>query len=632
MKTHVKIALAVLICLSLLLEFSCSSRTEGSSFTASLDISDGLISQGLSEDAVKLLKKLERKASTSYEHLGIFKRYSALGEDKKAERVLKKALKKLPENQEVSAVYADFLLRQGRVDDAFYIALCLDGGRWTSIYAECVLRRALAAAERGATKAEALQEAFATGSKKKHKRKEKTDERSRDEKEAALAEIFCDEAFAPIYESAYKGSQDAAWIFNAASIFMKAGDYERAAILYPSGISSAQESLFWGGVFFDAGHFSESLEALQASYMLASLGSDEDRALGTQILCLEADCFYALGDEKGSEQLRRDMILRGGSLSPLVYMNSAMFAKRTGDLQGWFDNIAVLTQQFPEYVPGLAALGEFSLDEMQRPKDDEIETRLRGAGLKTLRMERNDQLPSVTFESVIERIDGLLDGENREELLVLKDILEVERAKLDGEGRNVSDIWALIEQNFSDQPIYSGTLARHCIYSLMEANFDEDAKTFFKSCLRAKHPDFLIDSNPEQFELWENELAAWFACRDEDFQTALALYTFITTRYAFQAQFSGLSSRNSVIVNAFVNLSVLYASMDETQKALDALNKASSKSFAAKQKAEILYRIADLHWKLGDEGAASHALKYALSLDSEHHKARLLQKKIQAGL
>ena len=632
MKTHVKIAALVLLCLSLLTVFSCSSHTEGLSFTASLDASDELIAQGQSKDALKLLKKLDRKASTVYERLGVFKRYRALGEDKRCEKVLKRALKKFPQDQQVSAVYADFLLRQGRVEEAFAIALCLEGGQWGSIYSECVLRKALAAAEQGEGKAEVLQEAFSPASKKKGKRKEQVDERTREEKEATLAEIFRDEVFAPIYESAYKGSQDASWIFNAASIFMKAGEYEKAMVLYPKSISSARESLFWGGVFFDAGHFPESLEALQASYLLASLGSGEDRELGFQILCLEADCFYVLGDEANSQQIRDEMILQSGAIPPLVYMNSAMFAKRAGDLVGQFSNIDVLLMQFPDYVPALAALGEFALDEMKRPKEDEIEKRLRGAGLKTLRMERNDQLPSQTVESVIELIDEQLDEGNKEELLVLKDCLETQRTKLEGQERSVSDIWALIEQNFSSYSVYPSVLARHCIYALLDAGFKEDAKALFTNCLKAKHPDFLISEHPEQFELWEIELAAWFACCDEDFQSALTLYTFIADRYANQAQFASFSSRSSLIVSAFVNLSVLYTSTDETHKALDALNKASSKSFIPTEKAEILYRIASLHWKMGDGSSASRALKYALSLDSEHHKARLLQKKIQAGL
>ena len=632
MKAHVKISALFLLCLSLLTVLSCSSRTEGLSFTASLDASDDLIAQGLSKDALKLLKKLERRATTVYEWLGLFKRYSALGEDKRCEKVLKRSLKKFPQDQQVSAVYADFLLRQGRVDEAFSIALCLEEGQWSSIYAECVLRKALVAADRTESKAEVLQEAFAPASKRKRKQKESPVERTREEKDAALSEIFCDEAFAPIYESAYKGSKDVAWIFNAASIFMKTGDYEQAMLLYPKSISSARESLFWGGVFFDAGHFAESLEALQASYLLASLGSGKDRALANQILCLEADCYYVLGDEASSEQLRSEMILQGGSLPPLVYMNSAMFAKRQGDIEGQFANIDALVRQFPQYVPGLAALGEFALDEMKRPQEDEIEQRLRGAGLKTLRMERNDQLPSQTVESVIELIDEQLDEGNKEELLVLKDCLETQRAKLEGQERNVSDIWALIEQNFSSYSVYPSVLAHHCIYALLDAGFTEDAKALFTNCLKAKHPDFSIAANPEQFELWEIELAAWFACRDEDFQSALTLYTFIATRYASQAQFASLSPQSSVIVNAFVNLSVLYASTDETYKALDALNKASSKSFIPTEKAEILYRIASLHWKMGDGSSASRALKYALSLDSEHHKARLLQKKIQAGL
>jgi tetratricopeptide (TPR) repeat protein len=90
------------------------------------------------------------------------------------------------------------------------------------------------------------------------------------------------------------------------------------------------------------------------------------------------------------------------------------------------------------------------------------------------------------------------------------------------------------------------------------------------------------------------------------------------------------SSKNSAVMNSFVNLGVLFASIDRYDEALEMLNKASAKATDKKEKAEILYRMAELSRSSGDLREASRTLKYALSLDSSNNKARLLQKKISA--
>ena len=127
-----------------------------------------------------------------------------------------------------------------------------------------------------------------------------------------------------------------------------------------------------------------------------------------------------------------------------------------------------------------------------------------------------------------------------------------------------------------------------------------------------------------------HRLCAWFACKKGNFKSGISLYNFIAENYGNRIVALNSSSKNSSIINAFVNLGVLYASVDRLPEALDSLNTASAKSSEGKEKSEILFRIAQLEWKQGNLYGASRALKYALSLDSENNKARLLQKKIQA--
>ena len=221
---------------------SCSSHSEGSSFTSRLDAIDVFISQNSPESAIKALKKLEKKAYSSYERLGIYKRYILLGEKKVAEKVLVKGLKKLSGNPELSAVYGNFLLREGRLEEAFSVSQCLENSDYSSIYAECVLRKALVSLD---SKGEVLEEAFSP-IKKKSKRKMKASEFLPAKTPEEIKLVFCSDKFVPIYIGAYKGSGDSRWIYNAASVLMRTGDYRAAAELYPQKIGKA----FSGALFF----------------------------------------------------------------------------------------------------------------------------------------------------------------------------------------------------------------------------------------------------------------------------------------------------------------------------------------------------------------------------------------------
>ena len=355
------ICIAALCCLAAVLVCSCSSHSEGSSFTSALDSVDVAVSQNSVEDALKSLKKLEKKAYASYEFLGIAKRYFFLGEAKLAERVLKKSLKKNPKNPELSAVYANFLLRKNRLEEAFQISLCLKDSRYSSIYAECVLKKALVAIENGEP---VLESAFNSVSQKK---KNKSAEIKTSEE---IKEIFCSPDFISVYKNAFDGSDETLWIFNAASIFMRGGEFKNAVALYPKKISSNKESLFWGCVFFDSGLYAESIAVLEASSRLASFAEKTDLPTKTEILSLESDGFYIEGEENSSEEIRQNLIQNFSKIPPQIYMNSAMFAKRNGNFETEQKLLEFLSANFPDYLPGLAALGEFSLEQIKNQHED----------------------------------------------------------------------------------------------------------------------------------------------------------------------------------------------------------------------------------------------------------------------
>lgn len=613
------------VALTTILFFSaCSSHSEGASFTSALDEIDAFISHGFVDDAMKSLKKLEKRCFTSYEHLGVFKRYNLLGEKNRAEKILKRAVKKVGKNDEISAVYANFLLRQNRLEEAFVMAENLRETKYSSIYAECVLRKAFVSIENGG---DVLAESF--GPQKKRK---KPDEIIEQKSAQEIREIFCDPKFISVYESAFRGSEESAWIFNAASVLMRRGDYKKAASLYPQKISGYDESLFWGCVFFDAGLYAESLETLLASERLAALDSAEkNESLRAEILALESDGFFIAGEEDESQKIRRELMTLsdGRYVSPLVYMNSAKYSRKKNDAENQFFYLNRLVDEFSDYEPGLAFYGEFALDQMKIPPEDELEKKLRESGLKTLAMEKKDKVPRVYVDDVIGRIDSILDEKKSPDLVVLKDSLATEKIRIEKKQKSVSDIWVMLEQNSDGKNLHPPKIVEYAVLFLISENFYDDAKSLFDGYYKSAH-DFAPEDHPENLEIWECEVAAWLYCREGNFQKGIALYSFIAEKFGDRMAVLNSSSKNSAVMNSFVNLGVLFASIDRYDEALEMLNKASAKATDKKEKAEILYRMAELSRSSGDLREASRTLKYALSLDSSNNKARLLQKKISA--
>ncbi|MDY5811486.1 MAG: hypothetical protein SPJ89_05870 [Treponema sp.] len=604
---------------------SCSSHSDGASFTSRLDSIDVFIAQGSTESAVKALKKLEKKAYSSYDRLGIYKRYTLLGEKVFAEKVLIRGLKKLPDNPELSAVYVNCLLRQDRLEEAFKISLCLENGPYSSLYSECILKKALAVVQE---KSQVLDEAFNPA--KKRSAKEKKDasllpELSSDQ----IKEFFCSDKFISVYSGAFKGSKDNRWIFNAASVLMKNGDFKAAAELYPQKITNYKDSLFWGNVFFDCGLYAQSLDALEASSRLASLDGtgDYSESILAEILTLEADCCYIEGQEDRSEDLRQTLAsMKGGKfLTPVLCMNGAMYSRRHKNTLEEYNRLDYIIRRFPDYYPAIAGKGQNAIDQLYKPKEDEISKKLRAFGVKTMEMEIRDQIPVIKIKDVYALMD-LPDNDNPM-FSVLKDELDLEYKKANKINKSVSDIWQLLE-NYESESACPSEIARYCTMRLIEERMIKEAEGVFDGYIHKKY-NFNIFEKPEELELWECEAAAWFACKNADFKHGAELYGFIAERYGQRLPALNTSSGNISVSNALINLAVVYESIDKLNEALDILSLASSRTENAKEKAEILYRMAEINWNMGDSRSASRSLKYALSLDNSHNRTRLLQKKIK---
>ena len=60
------------------------------------------------------LKRAQKNSYSSFERIAVYKRYKILGENELARKVIERAYKSLPENNEICAVYADILISENR--------------------------------------------------------------------------------------------------------------------------------------------------------------------------------------------------------------------------------------------------------------------------------------------------------------------------------------------------------------------------------------------------------------------------------------------------------------------------------------------------------------------------------------
>ncbi len=612
--------------------FSCSSHSVGSSFTSRLDVVDAFIGQGNTQDSVKELSALEKVAFSPFERIAIFKRYELLGEHSRAEKYIKASLKKLPSAKELTALYTHLLLSQNRLSEALKVSRSLKGSEYESLYAESALRFA---SESPTDLTMTLLFGTKTPSKKEMKKSLPLSEEER-------ALMFRDGRFVPVYEMAWNNLRSldegaSVWLVNAAVLHMKEGQYGEGAALYPGKIFSGSEGLFWGKVLYDSGYYDMALEALLSAKNMELSFSEK-----VELLALCSDAFFVLGEDESSQTVRTELLALekendwdySGELSkilPAMGVNSVLYSLSHDETLEGYAVLTDLVSRFPDYEPALASYGAMAVTEAHRPKEDEISSAIRKAGLKTLSMEKEEALPHVTLDSAIEKTRLALKKNPNADLAVLKEKLTVERDASGDKLLRSARVWKLLEENSTGPNRYPPEIVHYAVATLIDCDCEGDAEGLFEGHLQGTYSSadeaFVPSEHPESLSLWECETAAWFAGRHGKTADCLRLYSYIIENYGERTPVHSGLGENNVLVHAFTNLAVVYASTARDEDALYMLNKASGRATDALTKAEILYRMASLSDGMGDSRSAIRSLQYALNLNPDHHKARLLLKK-----
>lgn len=646
MKNPVKRLIPIICCSFILfagLSFdSCSIKNDSKDFMSSMADVDIFIKNGDVNEALRLLKKSEKQAFSSYARLGIFKRYVQLGEDKLAKKTLEKAYKKLPENHMVQAVYGNYLLRSGDSNAALKVTESLAGTNYGSIRAEAMLRKLL----------------------------DGENSENLDNLKSGSGPLFEKEISSSYYDI-YAETGEACWLRNCALIYLMRGDYVMASSMQAEIPADSENALFWGFVQYDSGNYDIAVKNLE------NVKSD---LLSGAAALLVSDAYARLDDFDGAETARRSFMERknsGVKISPALLVNSALWAYKSEDYSRAYELLVNAVSDYPEYVPGLLTYGKFAWEDSQPEEISDLEKSLRKTKLRTIKMRLYDDRPKFNLEDALSRmkaelgkVENLGDSKDDFDDLIVEQLnLQIRQSNDVPLQQKTAMVWDALEKNQLGTNLYPAHLVQFCVQKLLSYGFLEDARTLFTNFINEKfHLDYgnqdernksgekiqtdifggekIIKNGvvpdsiarlafgdraaaaADKMEIWEVEFAAYFALLDGNISAAKRLYEYVNfeTGGAKTANADGeiISVSPLCASSSSANLAMIYSSQGDKKRALNLYTLAAGKTSSKKTKSKLLYRIANIQIGMGRKEDARNSASYAVSLDPSNADARLL--------
>ncbi|MDD5928491.1 MAG: hypothetical protein PUC37_01685 [Spirochaetales bacterium] len=590
---------------------SCKMRAEHNSLSNQFETIDSLISQNQMSSAIKELKKAEKQAYDSWSYIGIYRRYKLLGETELSSKLLKKALKKHSQNQELNAVYTEFLIKNKNLTEAKKYAEKLKDSKYASLYSEIILTELLES-----------------------------------EKKNEPYDYFSDTTLYNIYLDAWKTSKNTLWLRNCAVLNVCRGQYGIAANLNPGFYSDADDAYFWGQVLYDAGNFYDSIAALDYSSKALNDFSLKSVFKTTEVMvaALESDAYMAVSQIEDAERIRQQLIFNteekqlnssDEKILSIIYANSAIWAMNQGLTDRGVDLLFKAVNRWPEFVPTLILYTDFAYSSnLEREEDDEIKA-LRKAGISTLEMEKYDNRRKVPLSDAIYRIDRAIDKTQDPYLNIAKLDLRYKTDKSVTEKEKISDLWKMLEAAYTDNEQYRTLLIQYAMHFLLQIKKYDDAWELFF--------DFVTDYgtySPKR-DFWEQfieqknlydlsfvEFAAYFACEQKLYEETLRLYEYCVYESGGILMDGAVSQKASTA--ACMNLADIYFSTGKKDKALDLYGRAAGRESNNKIRSEIFYRIACIYTSTGENKNALRSLEYAISMNPENERASLLRTQLLA--
>lgn len=563
------------------------------------------------QSAIKELKKVEKRAYDSWSYIGIYKRFILIGEQNLAEKIIKKALKKNKQNQELLAVYTNFLLRQNRLEDAGKYAEKLRNGNYASLYSELVLRES---------------------------QKQVTDQ-------GAYA-FYQNEDFYQIYLDAYKGSKNPIWLRNCAVYNLTQGLYNQASLLNPPAYADVDDAYFWGLCLYDAGKYNFAIEALEKAHKYYSDYDNKKqfKCNEIQIVALESDAYMAVSDFEQADLVRSCVVnnidtvfadIKDDTLLPVIMVNSAIYAKNQMSEDYFADLLFYIVNRWPDYVPALILYSDFAYTSNLEKKEDDEVAALRRAGIKSLEMEKYDSRRKIPLSDALYRIDQSLKRKADPYLSITKLDLKYKTDPKLSEKDKYRDLWVLLEDNYIEGEIYHTLLVQYALnFLLTTKEYDDAWNLFYKFTTSHGTYDVKRDfweqfiEQMKYYDLPIVEMAAWFASDLKKTNEAIRIYEYCVYESAGLLE-DGLISP-LVSSASCMNLANIYFSIGKKDRALDLYGKIAGREVNNAKRSEIFYRIACIYSALGDIKNALRSSEYASSLYPENERASVLKDKLRA--
>lgn len=589
---------------------ACRMKAEQRSLTARLELIDSLIGQNQKNQAVKELKKLEKKALDSWSYLGLYRRYILLSQDESAEKLIKNALKRHPANSEILAVYSKFLIGKKRLNDAEKYAEKLKNTKYGSIYSEIFLKKSLL-----------------------------------EELPADKFNFYMQEPFYQIFYDAWNGSKNSLWLKNCAVSLLYKGKVRDAAGLNPAYYSDADDAYFWAQVLYDNGDYYNAIASLELSRQYLKDYENSGLYKTGQIaqIALEADSYMALSDYEGAESIRRQLIPHlsevarkegDDALIPVIMVNSAIWSQSQKDDDSTADLLFTIVNEYPDFVPALILYADFAWESsLEREEDDEIKA-LRRAGISSLSMEKYDRRRKIPLSDALYRIDLCLAKGQEPYLEMEKLDLQYRTDKSISDREKTRNLWELLENNYVEGQKYRELLVQYALNFLLRSGQEDDAWNLFHKYISARYSfneknDFFVQAAEKikEINLPMAEFAGYFAFKNKKFAEGQRIYEFCVYESGEIISDGQISTR--VGTGTCMNLADVYFTSGDAEKAMNLYGKAAGREVNKKLRSEIFLRLANIYVSMGDERNALRSADYAYSIDNENERAFLLRTKLR---
>ncbi|MCQ2592534.1 MAG: hypothetical protein MJ188_07075 [Treponema sp.] len=619
---------------------SCKMRAEQKSLTNTFELADVFIAENQFKDAEKELHKIEKNVYDSWSYIGLFKRYILMGDKIGAEKIIKKSIKKNAKNLETKAVYAQYLLREHRFEEAETLAEDLRGTKYGSLYSEAVFLN--------------------------------IQKLSEESSQINISDYYKNPNYFTIYYDAYKTSKNPIWIRNCALFSLEKGIFDDAVQLCPESFSNAEDAYFWALVLYDAAKYPDSIQASETARKYLRGYKNQFKDLKTseiKLVALESDAFMRIYDLNAADEIKSDMMEtilydkkwklqdfseEESGLLPVLITNSSIYRKNQNEDKRAEELLFNVVNNWPYYAPALILYSDFAYQSnLEREEDEEI-LALRKAGIVSLDMERYDNRAKIPLTDAIYRIEEALKVEKEPKLEITLLDLKYKTNKEITVKEKTGDLWNLLENNFSEDKMYEELLVQYVISYLLKTKQDEDAFALYKKFI---HRRFLQEqatlenenknSKKRKQELvyeaenvWEElekiqssldyktlDFGAVLAAKLSLFDIAEKLYEQIV--FDKRNPYDTNRILPSASTPACMNLGNIYYSTGNKSLALDLYGKAAGRESNKYLRAEIFYRIASIYTADGDYKNALHAIDYSTSIYSGSAKAQQLKTYIQ---